>query len=217
MVAGRSAILMRMAWRIVAVAIALAAFGACSTSVHGKGTALSGSGSAPTSPTSPSGTAAAELHCPVGAITDQGAPFCYELPDGFTDHTAQRDYCRGWRYCTLVSHAVHDVIQVLAGHEPFDSDTYTDAKLEAEARTGLGQIVAAAQKAVTGVTPIRVAGVRAYEQTVRNRDGMTERAILAYRGHTVVFLQCDQSGESPAAQQGCARVLGSIQIVSLPA
>ena len=184
--------------RAAFIGLALLTLAACSTAVHSHGTLDS------------------KLHCAPHSVTDEGAPFCYALPNGFTDNSSDRTYCRGWRYCTLVSVAQHDLVQVLAAREPFDADTYSDAKLQDLAEKGLSEVAAAAKSTLTDVTATRVGGVRAYEQAVLTRDGVTDRAVLAFRGHVEVFIQCDQSDHSAPAQQGCARVLGSIQIVPLP-
>jgi hypothetical protein len=156
------------------------------------------------------------LHCPPGAVTDHGAPFCYALPDGFTDDSALDTYGTGWTYRTLVAVAPKDLVEVLAARLPFDSDTYSDGQLLNYAQGRLTDAASSAQRTLAGVNATWVAGARAYQQTLNISGGATERAILAYRGYAEVYIQCLQREKPQAAQAGCARVLDTIQIIDLP-
>ncbi len=187
-----------MAWRVVGPILAVALLSACTTTVRGNGVGDSG-----------------RLHCPSGAVTDHGAPFCYRLPSGFTDDSALDTYGSDWPYRTLVVVAPYDLVEVLADRLDFDSDIYPDGQLRTYAEGRLVDFASTAQRTLTGVTPTRVAQVRAFELTVSLQHGATERAIFAYRGHTEVFIQCLQRDEPRAAKAGCAAVLRSIQIIDL--
>lgn len=163
------------------------------------------------------GSLATALQCTPGTVSAKGAPFCYALPHGFTDNSTLTSYAPGWRYRTLVSVGKYDLVEVLAGRLPFDSGTYSDDKLRGYARVLLAEVVAQASRAsASDVTPRPIAGVRGYEQTVRLRNGATEQSILAYRGHTEVYVQCERSDSVSAAQAGCARVLATIQVTAIP-
>lgn len=184
--------------RLVSAALLLAPLAACTTTVRGHG-----AGDLRT------------LHCPPGAVTDHGAPFCYVLPDGFTDNSALNTYGAGWPYRSLVSVAKYDLVEVLATRLWFDSDTYPDARLLDNARSQLAESAHGAQHTESDVTATRVAGARAYQQTVRRTNGSTERSIIAYRGYAEVYIQCLWRDKPQAAQEGCARVLDTIQIIDL--
>jgi hypothetical protein len=187
-----------MAARLLGAAAALATLAACSV------------------PARAHGSLATALQCAPGTVSAKGAPFCYALPDGFTDNSALTSYGAGWRYRTLVSVGQYDLVEVLAARLPFDSDTYSDDKLRGYARVLLAQVVVEASRAsASAVSSIRVAGVRGYEQTVKLHNGATERSILAYRGHTEVYVQCEHRDKVNSAQAGCARVLATIQVTAL--
>lgn len=183
--------------RLVGVAFVLATLGGCATTVQGRGA-----------------RDASTLHCPPGAVTAHGAPFCYVLPDGFTDNSALDTYGNGWTYRSLISVAQYDLVEVLAGRLTWDSDTYSDARLLARAQSQFARIPDVAQTHID-VTPTRVDGARAYQWTTNPGDGKTERSIIAYRGHAEVYIQCLRRDKPQAAQAGCTRVLDTIQIVDL--
>src|SRR5882762_4260377 len=185
----------------------------CRTATSGHSTTTgprSGSASAPVPPCKPGGPGQR------GVITSKGAPFCYGLPAGWTDNSSMTGYASDWQYRTLVSLRQFDLIEVLAARLPFNSDTYSDAALLAYANRGRretgddGEIVRA-----TGLKPLRVAGARAFEQTVTNIFHAEFRAIFVFRGRSDVYIQCEHRAEPAKVAAACAAVLSSIRIVSL--
>jgi hypothetical protein len=182
---------------------------ACSSATAGHG-ALS---SPP--PASSATSRAATLDCPATAITKTGAPFCYERPAGFTDNSSLRSYGGKWAYKTLVSTARYDLVEVLASGLSFDSDAYSDAKLAAYADRLRFHPGDSGLLNVRSLTPTRVADTRAYQQTATTPLGAHVRAIYAFRGTSVVYIQCERRDQPSKADAGCDAVLASIQIISL--
>jgi hypothetical protein len=184
---------------------------ACSSATSGHG-ALS----SPGSPPAPSATSSATtLDCPATAITKTGAPFCYERPPGFTDNSSLNSYGGKWAYKTLVSTARYDLVEVLASRLSFDSDAYSDAKLAAYADRLRFHPGDSGLLNVRSLTPTRVADTRAYQQSATTPLGAHVRAIYAFRGTSVVYIQCERRDQPSKADAGCDAVLASIQIISL--
>ncbi len=199
---------MRLCSILFAAVLALAA---CSSATSGHG-ALSSPSSPPASSTT---SRAATLDCPATAITRTGAPFCYERPAGFTDNSSLRSYGGKWAYKTLVSAARYDLVEVLASRLSFDSDAYPDAQLAAYADRLRFHPGDSGLLNVRSLTPTRVADTRAYQQTATTPLGAHVRAIYAFRGTSVVYIQCERRDQPSKADAGCDAVLASIQIISL--
>ena len=177
--------------------------------------ATSGHGRLSSPPPSATTSSAATLDCPAKAITSTGAPFCYQRPAGFTDSSSLNSYGGKWTYRTLVSTARYDLVEVLASQLSFDSDTYTDAELRTYAdrlrfHPGDSDLLN-----VRDLTPTRVADSRAYQQIATTPLGAHVRAIYAFRGTSVVYIQCERRDQPSRADAACSTVLASIQIVSL--
>jgi hypothetical protein len=195
------------------VTFVLLALAGCTTATSGHSTTTgpsSASASAPAPPCKPG------VPGQRGVITSKGAPFCYGFPAGWTDNSTMTGYASDWAYRTLVSLRQFDLIEVLAARLPFDSDTYSDAQLLAYANRGRRQagddseIVRA-----SALKPLRVAGARAFEQTVTNIYHAEFRAIFVFRGRSDVYIQCEHHAEPAKVAAACAAVLSSIRIVSL--
>ncbi len=184
---------------------------ACSSATSGHG-ALSSPGSPPASSTT---SRAATLDCPAAAVTSKGAPFCYLRPAGFTDNSSLRSYGGKWAYKTLVSTARYDLVEVLASRLSFDSDTYSDAQLAAYADRLRFHPGDSGLLNVRDLMPTRVADTRAYQQTATTPLGAHVRAIYAFRGTSVVYIQCERRDQPSKADAGCDAVLANIQIISL--
>lgn len=187
---------------------ALLTLAACSS-------ATSGHGAFSSPPASSTTSSAATLDCPATAITKAGAPFCYERPPGFTDNSSLNSYGGKWTYKTLVSTARYDLVEVLASRLAFDSDTYSDAQLRAYADRMRFHPGDSGLLNVRDLTPTRVADARAYQQTATTPLGAHVRAIYAFRGRSVVYIQCERRDQPSKANAGCDAVLASIRIVSL--
>lgn len=190
----------------------------CSTVTSGHG--IEGPSSPATSRvsstvTSPGPHNSSALHCAAESVTEPDAPFCYVLPTGFMDNSALPSYGRGFSYKTLVSVAQYDLVEVLAGRLPFNSDAYGDAILKDYVETYRYTVGKLGIIRASAVTPTRVAGARAYEQSWANTIHASGRAIFIFRGTTEVFVQCEHRDLPQLANAGCRSVLSTLQIVSL--
>jgi len=205
------------ALRLTAVAFMLVLVG-CSTTTSGHGIegpsspATSLATSAVTSP-GPSGSSAPR--CAQPWVSQPGAPFCYVLPTGFADSSESTSYGDGWTYKTLISAAQYDSVEVLAVRLPFDSDAYGDAMLKVYTEAYRYRVGKLGITRASILSPTRVAGARAYEQTWANTAGARGRTIFIFRGTTEVLLQCERRDLPARANAGCKSVLSTLQIVSL--
>jgi hypothetical protein len=171
-----------------------------------------------TVPPAPTPTSAPDpnLNCAAGTITATGAPFCYPLPAGFSDFSAQADYGSGWTYKSLVSAGGHDLIEVLGGVYPNDTDAMSAAELRTFFdRSGLlvqGKlnIVAAGRVVAT-----QVDGHRAFSQTGRYRNGVRTLDTRVYAGRTVVAIYCQSKARTPQVLAACTQIREQIHIARL--
>lgn len=158
-------------------------------------------------------TPASATGCPAGWITDAGAPFCYQLPAGFSDFSSQSGYAYGWQWRTLVSVDEHDLIQVIGEPVQADLDTYTPAAALQLAegmglQTGTGGVVSS-----TKLTPATVNGARAFLQNATYLSGVVTRDYIVLRGHAVVHISCQHTASHPAeVRAACDDVLATIAI-----
>ena len=213
------------ALRLTAVALVLVLAG-CSTTTSGHG--IEGPSSPPTSrvtspATSPATSAVASPgpsdssapRCAQPWVSQPGAPFCYVLPTGFADSSELTSYGHGWTYKTLISAAQYDSVEVLAARLPFNSDAYGDAVLQIYTETYRYRAGKLGITRASDLSPTRVAGARAYEQTWANTADAAGRTIFIFRGTTEVLLQCEHRDLPQRANAGCKSVLSTLQIVSL--
>ena len=157
-----------------------------------------------------------ELSCPTGAVTAQGAPFCYPLPAGFHDDTAQAKPDGSWTYYTLVSVGQHDLIQAAAASIGVDTDTKNDAELATLAdqqllHPGQFKVVTASAR-----TTLPVDRARAFAQDAKYQSGVGARQVVVYRGRTLVQISCQYLDKQAVVQKACTDVLDNIQVVGLP-
>jgi hypothetical protein len=156
------------------------------------------------------------LDCPAGAITATGAPFCYPLPGGFSDFSAQGNYGTGWTYKTHVSAGGHDLIEVLGGVYPNDTDSMSAAELrtffDRSGRLVIGKlgIVQAGPVLAT-----QVDGHRGFAQTGRYRNGVRTQDTRVYAGRTVVAIYCQSKARTPQVLNACAQIRQQIHIAHL--
>jgi len=220
---------------IIVLTLGLALSGCTSSAVGGHGSAAPGAATPATTPVTttsappsapgvepssgpgtPTSAPDPNLNCPAGAISATGAPFCYPLPRGFSDFSAQNNYGTGWTYKTLVSLGGHDLIEVLGGVYPNDTDSMTADRLRQffnrSGRLQKGElgIVHAGQ-----VRPTRVAGHRGFVQTGRYRNGVRTVDTRVYAGRSVVAIYCQSKTRKPQVTQACAEVRNKIHIAQL--
>jgi hypothetical protein len=156
------------------------------------------------------------LHCPAGAITAIGAPFCYQLPHGFSDFSTQGNYGSGWTYKTLVSAGGHDLIEVLSGVYPNDTDTMSATDLrtffDRSGRLTKGKLgIVAAGKVVAA----QVDGHRGFSQSGRYRNGVRTLDTRVYAGRTVVAIYCQSKARTAQVMSACSQIRKHIHIAQL--
>jgi hypothetical protein len=159
----------------------------------------------------------AKLSCQPGAVTATAAPFCYPLPKGFTDRTADMTPQGGWKYQTLIEIDEKNTVAVAADVLDYDSDTYDFGKLADVAeqqRITAGTEYAA--KDASEFTALTIDGARAFEQTVEYNSGYHSRALVVYRGRSYARIDCVYVGEKKAVLDACAKVVATFQIIDLP-
>jgi len=184
------------------VAIALLLAG-CSQSTSGRG--------------APDPTAV--LSCAPGAVTATAAPFCYPVPAGFRDETAQIQPEPGWTYRSRVALSTETWIGVVASSVGDDTDADDDTALAKRAEQMHMKKGQFETTTATEYTRLKVAGARAFEQYVTYKTGVAARSIVVYRGRTIVQITCFLVPNTEAAERSraaCSQVLDTIQIVSLP-
>lgn len=211
--------------------LGLALSGCTSSAVGGHGSAAPGaptvatttatSTAAPTvgpasTPATPTSAPDPNLNCPAGSISATGAPFCYPLPRGFSDFSAQNNYGTGWTYKTLVSLGGHDLIEVLGGVYPNDTDSMSADQLRRffnrSGRLQKGELgIVSAGK----VRPTRVAGHRGFVQAGRYRNGVRTVDTRVYAGRSVVAIYCQSKARKPQVTQACTQVRKKIHIAQL--
>lgn len=181
---------------------------------------------APTSAAAPSSTVAPvatptsapdpNLNCAAGSITATGAPFCYPLPTGFSNFSAQSDYGADWTYKTLVSAGGHDLIEVLGSVYANDTDAMSARELRAffdrfgRLVKGKLNIVAAGRVVATQVN-----GHRAFTQSGRYRNGVRALDTRVYAGRTVVAIYCQSKARTPQVNAACTQIREQIHIAHL--
>jgi hypothetical protein len=159
----------------------------------------------------------ATLSCPPGAVTTTAAPFCFPLPKGFTDRTADMEPEGGWKYQTLIEIDEENSIAVVADVLDYDSDTYDAGELADVAeqqRITAGTEYAA--KDASEFVPTVVDNGRAFEQTVEYDSGYFARAMVVYRGRSYARIDCVYVGEKKAVLDACEKVVDTFQLVDVP-
>ncbi len=156
------------------------------------------------------------LNCAAGSITATGAPFCYPLPAGFSDFSAQGNYGTGWTYKSLVSAGGHDLIEVLGGVYPND----TDAMSAAELRTFFDRsgLLVKGKLSIVAAGPVvatQVDGHRAFSQTGRYRNGVRTLDTRIYAGRAVVAIYCQSKARTPQVLAACTQIREQIHIAHL--
>jgi hypothetical protein len=158
-----------------------------------EGTPLTAASTSPTGSPGGTGTSATVPGCAAGDISASGGPFCYPLPHGFRDFSAQDDYGYGWQWRTLVSAGPHDLIEVLAHPAQTDLRTLDDAAARRFAeqlrlRPEGVHIVSASE-----LMPTTVAGKRAFRQDATYSGGIGVRTWAILAGDATVYVSCQAS------------------------
>ncbi len=154
-------------------------------------------------------------------IQPKGAPYCYQLPAGFTDTTGklslQYQSANPSSYVSAVAVAPYDTIIVAVYPLRLDSDSLSEPALSDLIDSALSNSAAAGIKVVGQSTITSVDGARAVRLTVSKTDGQfTSTLYFAFRGYTEVELDCQWAQQQSMIDKGCAGIRNTIQIVDPP-
>ncbi len=164
---------------------------------------------------------AGAITCAGGTVIQpKGAPYCYLLPDGFTDTsdkiTLQYQGASPARYLSAVEVAQYDTITVSvfplrANSDPLSatelSTVVTDA-LAGAAATG----ISAGQPGMTSLN-----GARTVQITVRKTGGQfTATTYFAFRGFTELEINCQWAQHKSDIDRGCASIRDTIRFADPP-
>jgi len=173
-----------------------------------------------TTPTTPANRSRpTQLHCAAGASTAKNAPFCYPIPSGFRNVSAQASYPGTDPVKTALAPEVagetttRDLIFVTSMDLPTNSDNLSDAVIKAALQRSL-------KGGVTGTTSVSalkqrsVAGRRGFEFDIKFPGGIQRRLLLIFSGQHRVSVSCQWRDHQPAILAGCGAVLRTIQIAN---
>lgn len=172
-----------------------------------------------TPPTSGSRSRPTQLHCPAGALTAKNAPFCYPIPSGFRNVTAQASYPGTDPVKTALTPEVagetntRDLIFVTSVDLPTNSDNLSDAVIRAALERSLKGGVSGTTS-VSALTQRSVAGRRGFEVDIKFTGGVERRLLLIFSGRHRVSVSCQWREHQPAILAGCGAVLRTIQIAN---
>jgi len=200
-------------------AVAALALAGCGK-VAGNGTVAADAGKPSGKPSgSPSAKATpgrSSLSCKGKTITPSGAPYCFTIPEGFTDVSSSVtiDTSIGnEKYRSAVAVADRDLVIVTvyalnANTDPIASDT-----LEGELKTVLGQLASqgftfeSTQAERGAVDGARSFGYRARQ----SKDNLESDVYFVFRGKNEVEINCQWKDKPAEVQKGCKAVLDSFQ------
>jgi hypothetical protein len=200
--------------------------GGCGTTVNGRGT-FAGSAAAPGSPSasapgsaSPSGAPRrVRLSCTGGAVIQPpGAPYCFLVPNGFTDvsSSVSVDATIGserYRSAVAVQHRQRDLIIVTTYELRIDADPIPDTVLVNELRGVLGRL-SKQGFSFDNTEPKRstVDGARTFGFHAREASaGLQADVYFAFRGRNELEINCQWKDAPSDVRRGCRSVLSGIQ------
>lgn len=164
--------------------------------------------------TSKSVSRTTKLNCPAGALIPSARTFCYRIPAGFVDGSSTATYPG--------TDPVKSALQIKGTGRTRDLIFVTSTVLDVNAdELGDAVIKASLAKAFSGNsstasnTPIKqtsVAGDRAFETTIKFTDGVQQRYLIIFAGHSRVSVSCQWQDHAATITAGCGSVLGSLQI-----
>jgi hypothetical protein len=153
--------------------------------------------------------------CPASAVTAPDAPFCYPLPDGFTDHSTELDYAYGWQWRTLVSLGPHDLIEVIGQPVQADLDKLSEAQALSYAQQLELQVNALGVLHASALVPTYVDGARGYLQVAQYAGGITVQNVNVLRGDNVIEISCQHTtAHAEAVTRACSTVLADLKLAN---
>ena len=210
----------------------LTALAACSTTVTGSGSFAGGTpgptGPPATSAAPPPATGApgrpgrAALSCAGGRVLQPAnAPYCFLLPAGFRDVSAQAVTTVGQtgEHPTSVAlagqainPALRDLIIVLDFSLRLDTDTLPDEVLVQQLNVLISQFETQGFSFSSRVPErTRVDGARGFTFHARARDGYASDIVFAFRGKQEVEVNCQFRLHATDIRRGCGSILASLQ------
>jgi hypothetical protein len=209
----------------------LAALAACATTVTGSGSYAGGTPVDSTGPTAtsapqpqpPTGTRGrSTLSCSGGKVLQPGnAPYCFLLPVGFKDVSAQAATTVGQTgehptSVTLAGQAINpalrDLIIVLDFTLRLDTDTLPDEVLVQQLNVLISQFETQGFSFSSRVPErTRLDGARGFTFHARARDGYASDIVFAFRGKQEVEVNCQFKIHETAIRRGCGAILASLQ------
>lgn len=210
--------------RAVLATLAALLVAGCGGTVAGTGTiaadAVKPSGSAAAPSGSPSATATpgrSSLACKGRAIAPSGAPYCFEIPAGFTDVSSSVtiDTSIGnEKFRSAIAVADRDLVIVTVYALNADTDTIASDTLEGELKTVLGQLASqgftfeSTQAERGTIDGARSFGYRAKQA----KDNLESDVYFVFRGKNEIEVNCQWKDKKAEVEKGCKAVLDSIQI-----
>jgi hypothetical protein len=213
----------------------LAALVACSTTVTGSG---SYAGGMPVDSAGPTATSAAPpptstdhghggrtaLSCAGGRVLQPGnAPYCFLLPVGFKDVSAQAATTVGQNgehptSVTLAGEAINpalrDLIIVLDFTLRLDTDTLPEEVLVQQLNVLISQFETQGFTFSSRVPErTRLDGARGFTFHARARDGYASDIVFAFRGKQEVEVNCQFRLHVTEIRRGCGAILASLQFI----
>jgi hypothetical protein len=214
----------------------LSALAACSTTVTGSGTFAGGSpvSTGPTEPTAtspappptatgaPGGHGRSTLGCAGGRVLQpRNAPYCFLLPAGFNDVSAQATTTVGQtgEHPTslaltgqAINPALRDLIIVLDFTLRLDTDTLPDAVLVQQLNVLISQFETQGFSFSSRAPErTRLDGARGFTFHAKARDGYASDIVFAFRGKQEVEVNCQFRVHEAAIRRGCGSILASLQ------
>jgi len=218
----------------LATAALLTALAACATTVTGSGSFAGGTprptgptGTAttsapPTAPGAPGRPGRATLSCAGGPVLQpSNAPYCFLLPTGFRDVSAQAVTTVGQtgEHPTSVAlagqainPALRDLIIVLDFSLRLDTDTLPDEVLVQQLNVLISQFETQGFSFSSRVPErTRLDGARGFTFHARARDGYASDIVFAFRGKQEVEVNCQFRLHATDIRRGCGSILASLQ------
>jgi hypothetical protein len=218
----------------------LTALTACSTAVTGSGTFAGGNPPDPSGPTTttsaapappptdtpgtPGDPGRATLSCAGSRILQpSNAPYCFPLPAGFRDVSAQADTTVGQSGehpasvaldGQAITPALRDLIIVLDFTLRLDTDTLPDQVLVQQLNVLISQFETQGFSFSSRVPErTRLDGARGFMFHARARDGYASDIVFAFRGKQEVEVNCQFKIHETDSRRGCGSILATLQFI----
>jgi predicted small secreted protein len=211
--------------RAVLAALAVASLLAgCGGTVAGTGTIAADAKKPSSKPSGSPSTAAdpgrSSLSCKGTTIAPSGAPYCFVVPQGFTDVSSSVtiDTSIGnEKFRSAVAIADRDLVIVTVYALQANTDAIASDTLEGELKTVLGQL--ASQGFTFESTQAKrgtVDGARSFSYRARqSKDNLESDVYFLFRGKSEVEVNCQWKDKPAEVQKGCKAILDSFQFKSV--